>query len=87
MSAVIRRRAGWARTLCALCLSSAVMRYLRETITGAILTADLWLTDNDTGLQPRYDIAEVTLAGEPPRVVDIRVYEDAFTTDGVYTVN
>ena len=52
-----------------------------------ILTADLWLTDNDTGLQPRYDIAEVTLAGEPPRVVDIRVYEDAFTTDGVYTVN
>ena len=52
-----------------------------------ILTADLWLTDNDTGLQPRYDITEVTLAGEPPRVVDIRVYEDAFTTDGVYTVN
>ena len=52
-----------------------------------IRTADLWLTDNDTGLQPRYDIAEVTLAGEPPMVVDITIYEDAFTADGVYTVN
>ncbi len=52
-----------------------------------IRTADLWLTDNDTGLQPRYDIAEVTLAGEPPRVADITIYEDAFTADGVYTVN
>lgn len=52
-----------------------------------IRTADLWLTDNDIGLQPRYDIAEVTLTGEPPRVVDIRIFEDAFTADGVYTVN
>lgn len=52
-----------------------------------IRTADLWLSDNDTGLQPRYDIAEVTLAGEPPRVVAIDICEDAFTTDGVYTIN
>lgn len=52
-----------------------------------VLTADLWLTDNDTGLQPRYDIAEVTLAGEPPRVVDVRFFEDAFSADCVYTVN
>lgn len=52
-----------------------------------IRTADLWLSDNDTGLQPRYDIAEVTLAGEPPRVVAVDICEDAFTTDGVYTIN
>ena len=52
-----------------------------------IRTADLWLSDNDTVLQPRYDIAEVTLAGSVPRVVSIHIYEDAFTADGVYTVN
>ena len=52
-----------------------------------IRTADLWLSDNDTGLQPRYDIAEVTLAGEPPRVVAVDICEDAFSTDGVYTIN
>lgn len=52
-----------------------------------IRTADLWLSDNDTGLQPRYDIAEVTLAGEPPGVVRLDIYEDAFTGDGVYTIN
>ncbi len=52
-----------------------------------IRTADLWLSENDTGLQPRYDIAEVTLAGSIPRVVGIEIYEDAFTADGVYTVN
>lgn len=55
--------------------------------TKIIRTADLWLSDNDTGLQPRYDIAEVTLAGNVPRVVSIQVYEDAFTADGVYTIN
>lgn len=52
-----------------------------------VRTADLWLSENDTGLQPRYDIAEVTLAGEPPRVVSVEIYEDAFTADGIYTVN
>ena len=52
-----------------------------------IRTADLWLSDNDTGLQPRYDIAEVTLAGEPPGVVRLDIHEDAFTADGVYTIN
>ena len=52
-----------------------------------IRTADLWLSDNDPGLQPRYDIAEFTLAGNVPRVVSIQVYEDAFTADGVYTIN
>lgn len=67
--------------------SPGLKRWIAAKQVRIILTADLWLTDNDTGLQPRYDIAEVTLAGEHPRVVDIRVYEDAFTTDGVYTVN
>ena len=52
-----------------------------------VRTADLWLSENDTGLQPRYDIAEVTLAGSIPRVVGIEIYEDAFTADGIYTVN
>ncbi|MDY4587275.1 MAG: YraN family protein [Oscillospiraceae bacterium] len=52
-----------------------------------VRTADLWLSDNDTGLQPRYDIAEVTLTGEPPRVVSVEIYEDAFSADGIYTVN
>lgn len=52
-----------------------------------VRTADLWLSEHDTGLQPRYDIAEVTLAGSIPRVVGIVIYEDAFTADGIYTVN
>lgn len=52
-----------------------------------VRTADMWLSDNDTGLQPRYDIAEVTLTGEPPRVVSVEIYEDAFSADGIYTVN
>ena len=52
-----------------------------------IKTADMWLSDNDTGLQPRYDIAEVTLAGSVPRVASVEIFEDAFTADGVYTVN
>ncbi len=52
-----------------------------------VRTADLWLSEHDTGLQPRYDIAEVTLAGSIPQVVGIEIYEDAFTADGIYTVN
>lgn len=52
-----------------------------------VRTADLWLSEHDTGLQPRYDIAEVTLAGSIPRVVGIEIYEDAFTADDIYTVN
>lgn len=52
-----------------------------------VRTADLWLSEHDFGLQPRYDIAEVTLAGEPPRVVGIDICEDAFTADCIYTIN
>lgn len=53
-----------------------------------VLTADTYLTENPTKLQPRYDIAEVTLTrGETPRVVRIDICEEAFYTDGIYTVN
>lgn len=62
----------------------AVDRRKQEKI---VRTADIWLSENDIGLQPRYDIAEVTLSGSTPRVVDITIYEDAFTADGIYTVN
>ena len=60
----------------------------RRKQTKIILTADAYLTEHNFGLQPRYDIAEVAITrGEVPRVVRIDIYEDAFTTDGVYTVN
>lgn len=53
-----------------------------------ILTADTYLTENPTKLQPRYDIAEVTLTrGETPKVISIDICEDAFYTDGIYTIN
>ena len=53
-----------------------------------VLTADLFLSENDTGLQPRYDIAEVTITrGDTPAVVSIEIYEDAFGADGIYTEN
>ncbi len=50
-----------------------------------ILTADAYLSENPTDLQPRYDIAEVTV--DRGKVARISIYEDAFSTDGVYTVN
>ncbi len=52
-----------------------------------ILTADAYLTEHPEALQPRYDIAQVTLTGTPPAVERVEIYEDAFTTDGIYTVN
>ncbi|MGN1423450.1 MAG: YraN family protein [Oscillospiraceae bacterium] len=53
-----------------------------------ILTSDAYLTEHDIALQPRYDVAEVTITrGELPRVVRIDISEGAFTADGVYTVN
>ncbi|MGN0686747.1 MAG: YraN family protein [Oscillospiraceae bacterium] len=57
-----------------------------------ILTADFYLCnvypglDNKT-LQPRYDIAEVTITrGDNPYVTRIQFYNDAFTADGIYTL-
>ena len=53
-----------------------------------VLTADAYLTENPTELQPRYDIAEVTVTrGEFPKITGITIYEDAFSTDGIYTIN
>lgn len=53
-----------------------------------VLTADAYLTENPTELQPRYDIAEVWLTrGESLHVVRVDIYEDAFDTEGIYTVN
>lgn len=53
-----------------------------------VLTADAYLTENPTELQPRYDIAEVTVTrGEFPRITRIDIYEDAFSTNGIYTIN
>lgn len=52
-----------------------------------VLTADAYLTENPTELQPRYDIAEVTISRGAPVVTRIDIYEDAFTADGIYTVN
>lgn len=53
-----------------------------------VLTADAYLTENPTDLQPRYDIAEVTVTrGESPVITRIDIYEDAFSTDGIYTIN
>ncbi len=53
-----------------------------------VLTADAYLSEHNCFLQPRYDIAEVTITrGEAARVVRIDIYEDAFTADGIYTAN
>lgn len=53
-----------------------------------VRTADHYLSEHETGLQPRYDIAEVTISrGSAPRILRIDIYEDAFDTEGIYTVN
>ncbi|MCH5203707.1 MAG: YraN family protein [Oscillospiraceae bacterium] len=52
-----------------------------------VMTADAYLSENPTELQPRYDIAEVTISGGVCAVSRIDIYEDAFTADGIYTVN
>ena len=53
-----------------------------------VLTADAYLTENPAELQPRYDIADVTVTrGESPKITEITIYEDAFSADGIYTIN
>ncbi|MDE7194398.1 MAG: YraN family protein [Oscillospiraceae bacterium] len=53
-----------------------------------VRTADMYLSEHETELQPRYDIAEVTISrGDTPRILRIDIYEDAFDTEGIYTVN
>lgn len=57
-----------------------------------ILTADHYLCNIYPGLQnktlyPRYDIAEVTITrGSTPTIERIDIYENAFTTEGIYTL-
>ncbi len=53
-----------------------------------ILTADTYLTEHPTDLWIRYDIAEVRLSrGKNPAVVSVDICENAFDTEGVYTIN
>lgn len=57
-----------------------------------VLTADVYLTENPQMLQKypfvRYDIAEVWITrGETPRITRINIVENAFDTEGIYTVN
>ncbi len=57
-----------------------------------ILTADFYLCNVYPGLRnktlfPRYDIAEVTITrGSAPTVTRIDIYQNAFTTEGIYTL-
>lgn len=53
-----------------------------------ILTADTYLTEHPCNLFVRYDIAEVWLSrGKNPAVVSVNICENAFDTEGVYTIN
>ena len=57
-----------------------------------VLTADAYLTENPQILQNypfvRYDIAEVWItSGADPRIARINIVENAFDTEGIYTVN
>ncbi len=57
-----------------------------------VLTADAYLTENPEILQKypfvRYDIAEVWITrGDNPKVTRINIVENAFDTEGIYTVN
>ncbi len=52
-----------------------------------VLTADAYLNEHHVLLQPRYDIAEVTItAGGTPVVTNVQLYENAFAADGIYTL-
>ena len=53
-----------------------------------IMTADTYLTENPCDMYVRYDIAEVWLTKESvPHVAGLDIYEDAFDTEGIYTIN
>ena len=51
-----------------------------------IMTADIYLSENPSDLYVRYDIAEVMLT-KGAKVAGVDIYEDAFDTEGIYTVN
>ncbi|MCH5323886.1 MAG: YraN family protein [Eubacterium sp.] len=51
-----------------------------------IAAAECYFADNGLELQPRYDIAEVTVtSGDEPRIIDFKYYKDAFDTTGYET--
>ena len=53
-----------------------------------VKTSDIYLTENPCKLWVRYDVAEVWLTRDTvPKVVRIDICENAFTADGIYTVN
>ena len=57
-----------------------------------VLTADAYLTENPQILQKypvvRYDIAEVWITrGNDTRITRVNIVENAFDTEGIYTVN
>lgn len=57
-----------------------------------VLTADAFLTENSEILRKypfvRYDIAEVWITrGNTPQITQINIVENAFDTEGIYTVN
>ena len=53
-----------------------------------VMTADTYLTENPCDLYVRYDIAEVWLTKEAiPHISRVDIYEDAFDTEGIYTIN
>ncbi len=53
-----------------------------------ILTADEYLSENPCDMYVRYDIAEVWLTKDTvPKVARVGIVEDAFDTEGVYTIN
>lgn len=53
-----------------------------------VKTSDIYLTENPCKLWVRYDVAEVWLTRDAvPKVARIDICENAFTADGIYTVN
>lgn len=53
-----------------------------------IITADTYLSENPCDMYVRYDIAEVWLTKDAvPGVTGVDIYEDAFDTEGIYTIN
>lgn len=78
-----RRLGSMVSGLCAVTAS----KQRRIVKTADFYLCNVYVQDGAVPLQPRYDIAEVTITrGEAPLVVGVQIYEDAFTTDGLYTI-
>lgn len=63
----------------------AVNRRKQEKI---VKTSDIYLTENPCELWVRYDVAEVWVTSDAiPKITRIDICEEAFTADGIYTLN